>query len=188
MTLLIDKKLPVAEFERLLALPENSDRLLELIDGEVVEKMPTQEHGVIAGNIIFELRGYVKQYKSGRVGPEIRHHMPSDDFNSRLPDVSYSTAKQPLVTKGSVQEMADLVVEIQSPDDTIKKMRTAAAYYLEHGAQLVWLVYPSKRVVEVLYADGEIDIFREGEVLNGEEVLPGFTLPVADIFDDPFGA
>lgn len=188
MTLLIDPKITVDEFEHLLARPENAHRLLELIDGEIAEKMPTQEHGVIAGNIIFELRGYVKQHKSGRVGPEIRHQMPSDEFNSRLPDVSYSTSRQPLVTKGSVPEMADLVVEIQSPDDSVKQMRATATYYLEHGAQIVWLVYPSKRIVEVFYADGEIDIFREGEVLSGEEVLPGFTLPVADIFNDPFAA
>lgn len=187
MTLTIDKKLTVDEFECLLALPENADRLLELIDGEVVEKMPTEEHGIIAGNIIFALRGYVQQHQSGRVGTEVRHRMPSDNFNSRLPDVSYSTARRPVITKGSVPEMADLAVEIQSPNDSVKQMRVAAAYYVEHGAQLVWLVYPSKRIVEVLYADGEADIFRDGEVLSGEAVLPGFTLPVADIFDDPFG-
>ncbi len=186
MTLTIDKKLTVDEFEYLLTVPENSDRLLELIDGEVVEKMPTEENGMVAGNLIFALRGYVQQHQSGRVGTEVRHHIPSDNFNSRLPDVSYSTARRPVITKGSVPEMADLAVEIQSPDDSIKKMRVTADYYLEHGAQLVWLVYPSKRIVEVFYANGEADIFRDGEVLSGEEVLPGFMLPVADIFDDPF--
>jgi Uma2 family endonuclease len=148
--------------------------------------MPTEEHGMIAMNIGFALRSYVQQHKSGRVGAEVRHRMPSDNRNSRLPDVSYSTAQRPLITKGSVPEMPDLAVEIQSPDDSLKAMRATAAYYLEHGAKLVWLIYPPKRLVEVFYADGEVDLFREGELLSGETVLPGFTLPVADIFADPF--
>lgn len=92
-----------------------------------------------------------------------------------------------MVTKGSVPEMANFAIEIQSPNDSMKQMRTTAEYYLAHGSQLVWLVCPSKRIVEVFYADGEVDIFREGDVLSGATVLPGFLLSVADIFDDPLG-
>lgn len=74
--------------------------------------------------------------------------------------------------------MPDLAIEVQSPDDSIKAMREKAIYYLANGAQLVWLIYPRKRFIEVYYANGEIDIFREGETLSGEALLPGFTLPV----------
>ena len=91
-----------------------------------------------------------------------------------------------MVTKGSVPEMPDLAVEVQSPDDSIKAMREKATYYLANGAKLVWLVYPRKRIVEVYHANGEIDIFHKGEMLSGEDVLPGFSLLVADIFADPF--
>jgi len=197
MTLLVkddqaqDRQLPkrkhtVEEFEQLFVQADYGDRLLELIHGEIVEKMPTEEHGVVAGNVVFALRGYVQSHKSGRVGVEVRHRIPSDKWNSRMPDVSYSTVRRALVIKGSVPAMPDLAVEIQSPDDSIKAMRKKATYYMANGAKLVWLVYPRKRIVEIYNANGEIDILHEGDTLSGEEVLPGFTLPVADLFADPF--
>lgn len=65
-------------------------------------------------------------------------------------------------------------------------MREKATYYLANGAKLVWLVYPRKRVVEVYTGNGNIDILREDDTLSGEDVLPGFTMPVADFFADPF--
>lgn len=180
------RKYTVEEFEQLFAQAEHGDRLLELIHGEIVEKMPTEEHGVVAGNAVFALRSYVQIHKSGRVGVEVRHRMPEDQWNSRMPDVSYSTARRAMATKGSVPTMPELAIEVQSPDDSIKAMREKATYYLANGAQVVWLIYPRKRVVEVYYANGEIDIFREGETLSGETLLPGFSLPVTDIFADPF--
>ena len=196
MTLLVkddqaqDRQLPkrkytVEEFEQLFAQAEDGDRLLELIHGEIVEKMPTEEHGVVAGNAVFALRSYVQIHKSGRVGVEVRHRIPADEWNSRMPDVSYSTVRRALVTKGSVPTMPDLAVEVQSPDDSIKAMREKAAYYLANGAKLVWLIYPRKRMIEIYSANGEIDMLHETDTLSGEAVLPGFTLPVADLFADP---
>ena len=196
MTLLVkddqaqDRQLPkrkytVEEFEQLFAQAEYGDRLLELIHGEIVEKMPTEEHGVVAGNIFAPLHNFVTPQRIGRVGFEVRHRPPTDAYNSRLPDISFSSVRRPIVTKGSVPTMPDLAVEVQSPDDTIKEMREKATYYLANGAKLVWLVYPCKRIIEVYYANGEIDIFHEGETLSGEDVLPGFTLPVVGIFADP---
>ncbi len=176
----------VEEFDQLLAKADYADRLLELINGKLTEKMPTEEHGVTAGNIVFALRGYVQIHKSGRVGVEVRHRMPDDQWNSLLPDISYSTARRTMVTQGSVPTMPDLAVEVQSPNDSIKAMREKAAYYLAHGSKLVWLIYPRKQLVEVFYVNGEIDIFHAGETLSGEEVLPDFKLPVAEIFADPF--
>jgi len=186
MAITTEHQLTVGEFENLLAQPENSNRLLELVHGEVQEKMPTEEHGLITSNLVFALRGYVQEHKSGRVGVEVRHRAPSDEHNSRLPDVSYSTERRSLVTEGSVTTLPDLAIEIQSPTDTIRAMREKAAYYLSHGSRQVWLIYPRKRLVEVYYADGEIDIFRDGETITGEDVLPDFSLPVTEIFADPF--
>jgi Uma2 family endonuclease len=177
--------LTIEEFEGLLELPENADRLLELIDGELVEKMPTEEHGIVTGNILAPLHTYAKSTKSGRVGTEIRHRKPEDNHNSRLPDVSFSKAKRPIVTEGNVSQMPDLAVEVQSPDDSIKSLRNKAAYYLANGSKMVWLVYPSKRLVEVYIANGEVQILLEDEILSGGDVLPGFELPVKDIFADP---
>jgi Uma2 family endonuclease len=174
----------VEDFERLIALPENSDRLLELIDGEIVEKMPTEQHGLVQVNIATELRNHTKPRNLGRVTAEPRHQTPDDRYNSRLPDIAFTSKERalPLVTKGAVQQMPDLVVEIKSPDDSLKKMREKAAYYLANGARLVWLVLPEKRLVEIYRANGEVDVLTENDTLDGDDVLPGFQLPIQAIF------
>lgn len=175
----------IDEFERLLALSENRDRLLELVNGEVVEKMPTEEHGLIAGNLSFALGSYNRQHKLGRVGVEVRQRLPHDNLNSRMPDVSFSTARRPIVRRGGVPEVPDLAVEIKSPSDSVRQMREKAAYYLANGARLVWLVYPAQRIIEIYTPDADVEILIVGDQLTGGDVLPGFTMPVAEVFADP---
>lgn len=175
----------VDEFEALVE--KDSDRLLELIHGEIVEKVPTEEHGMIALKVGSRILMFVEPRNLGRVGVEIRHHVPGDDRNSRLPDVSFtSNLERPLVKKGSVQGMPDLAVEIKSPDDKWEDLLDKAEYYLQNGAQLVWLMNPENKTVGVctLDADGKfhmatVDI---NGTHDGGDVLPGFTLAVKDIF------
>jgi len=178
----------LAEFEALLSQPGNHNRLLELIHGEIVEKMPTQQHGLVASNVNFALVAYAREHKNGRPGIEVRHRVIGDDRNSRLPDVSFTCANVPIVERGTVSAMPDLAVEIKSPDDTIKEMRETAAYYLANGSRLVWLVYPNLRMVEVYRPDADVEILDAEQTLVGHDVLPGFALPVADVFADPFAA
>ncbi len=174
----------VAEFEDLLAHSENHDRLLELINGEIVEKMPTEEHGELQAIIVAALVAFVLPRKLGRVGVEVRHTIPNGDANSRLPDVSFIAGNRPRVTEGSVPQMPDLAVEIKSPDDSLKKLRDKADYYMLNGTRLVWIVDPAKQLVIVLTPDEE-EILVNGEILTGGDVLPGFSLPLHDIFADP---
>lgn len=173
----------VREFERRYLASREGDRLLELIHGEVYEKIPTEEHGIIAGNLVFALKLYAKKH-GGRVGVEVRHRILSDEHNSRLPDVSYTRTARKVVTRGSVPEMPELAVEIKSPDDTIKEMRETAAYYLTSGARLVWLVFPHKKLVEVYQSDADVEILTTNDRLTGGGVLQGFDLPVSAVFAD----
>ena len=81
--------------------------------------------------------------------------------------------------------MPDLAIEIKSPDDTIQEMRDTAAYYLANGSRLVWLVYPNYRLIEVYRLGADIQILGEEDTLTGGDVLPGFELPVREVFADP---
>lgn len=175
----------VEEFEQYYLSPENSNRLFELIDGKVHEKMPTQRHGLIASNVNLALTLYARQYKTGRPGTEVRHQRPQDTRNSRLPALSFTCNRNAVVEQGSVSGMPDLAVEIKSPDDTITEMRETAAYYLANGSRLVWLVYPHYRLVEVYRPDADVEILGEEDTLTGGDVLPGFALPVREVFADP---
>jgi Uma2 family endonuclease len=78
--------------------------------------------------------------------------------------------------------MPDLVIEVKSPDDTYTSRRERAQYYLVHGAKLVWLVYPDKRLVEVYRQGADSDLLTGDDTLQGADVLPNFTLPVDEIF------
>ncbi|MBL8162436.1 MAG: Uma2 family endonuclease [Anaerolineae bacterium] len=172
------------EFEQLLTQPEQQERLLELIHGEIVEKRPTEEHGEIQLIIGGALRTFVITRKLGRVSVETRHRMPGDTQNSRLPDISYIAGNRPRVTEGSVPQMPDLAVEIKSPDDSLKGLREKAQYYMANGTRMVWLVDPAKRLAIMLTPDDE-QILLENEALDGGDVLPGFSLPLREVFADP---
>lgn len=170
------------DFERIAQLPQNHERLLELIDGKIVEKMPTELHGIIVANLIFMLKFYQLTQGVGRVGTEVLHHLLNDPGNARQPDiVFYLDTSRPVVTEGTVRQMPDLVAEVKSPTDTYKLMREKAAYYLANGTQMVWLVYPEKRLIEVATAN-EILFLNDKDMLEGGAVLSGFSVAVAAIF------
>lgn len=177
------KHMTVKQFEAYIEHPDNADRLLELINGEVVEKVPTEEHGAIVLNIAAPMRSFVKQHKLGRVTTEGLHRLPDDDQNAVLPDVSFrSGLSSPIVRTGAIPVMPDLAVEVQSPNQSDNFMAEKAAYYLANGSRLVWLVFPAKRVVMVHQPDG-VDTLTEADTLDGGDVLPGFRLPVREVFD-----
>jgi Uma2 family endonuclease len=173
----------VEEFEAFIQRPENADRLFELIDGEIVEKVPTEEHGVLALLLGGEIYIYLKQHPIGRASVEARHKMPSDKENARLPDIAFTSNERalPITTAGAVPQMPDLCIEIQSPNDTPLSMREKALYYLKNGSRMVWLLFTRRRQVEVHTPD-DIQILSIDDTLDGGDVLPGFTLAVKDIF------
>jgi Uma2 family endonuclease len=178
------KLFTVTEFEKFLALPENRDRYFELIHGEMIEKVPTEEHGLIAGNIYGFLWQYTRQSGIGRAVIEVRVCIPEDEYNSRQPDLAFfADTTRPIVKRGPVHQMPDLVIEMKSPDDTYTSMRERAQYYLVHGAKLVWLIYPAKRLVEVYRPDADSDLLTGDDTVNGGDVLPNFVLSVHEIFD-----
>lgn len=179
---LAEHQITVDDFEAFLE--EHPNGLYELIHGEIVETYHTPLQGVIAVNIGAEIKIYLKSNPIGYVGTMISHQSRDDDFNERLPSVSFRKVKrEDLLKKGAVPTMPDLAIEIKSPTDTYTLMREKAQYYLDNGTLLVWLVYPEKKFVEV-YRNGADDIdFLTGEdVLSGYDVLPNFELAVNDIF------
>ena len=171
----------VAEFESLIDRPENDDRRFELINGEIVEKVPTETHGTYAANVATDLTLY-KRANGGRVSVEARYRAEDDDRNDRLPDVSYTRADhlQPAVSDGAVLHMPDLAVEIQSKNQSAQFMLDKAHYYLENGAAMVWIVYRNRTVRVMTPMSNKL--FTLEDTIDGGDVLPGFTLAVRDIF------
>ena len=172
------------EFEAFADVPERVGHLLELVDGTIREKMPTELHGLVASNLHGHLWNFIRFKKLiARVLPEVRYRSSSDPHNVRIPDLSLTIGRTEITSRGSVGQMPDLAIEIQSPDQSIKDMRQTARFYLANGVKLVWLVFPELRLIETYSADAE-SILRDSDTLTGEALLPEFSVPVSEIFYD----
>ncbi|GAB4521205.1 MAG: Uma2 family endonuclease [Anaerolineae bacterium] len=172
-------QIPATEFDTFLR--QHPDGLFELIHREIIEKMPTEEQGVLAAPLITELTLFTRQIGRGRVMTDVRYW--ADPFNDRLPDIAltFDTAR-PVVTEGAVTQFPDLIVEIKSPDDTYLGLREKAAFYLKQGVRMVWLVFPEKKLVENYQSEQDVQILTLEEALTGDDVLPGFTLSLKTLF------
>jgi Uma2 family endonuclease len=177
------------DFSEWMLTTANQGRLLELVHGEVVEKMPSEAHGKLAALIAHFLLAFILPRRiQAHVGVEVRHEAPDDPYNSRLLDVSLRMTEAPPVASGAVSQMPDLAVEIQSVTDRPHHLREKALYYLQKGARVVWLVYPSAHQVEVctLDAHGSLTLHTAsaGDQISAGELLPGFELNLNDLFRD----
>ncbi|MDX1995055.1 MAG: Uma2 family endonuclease [bacterium] len=178
------------EFEQIARLPENQQRRLELINGEIIEVVPLLEHGFDAGVIHGKVFIYLERNPIGRVVFEVDFKSPDDDDNAFRPDVAYISNERlaGVDPKKPAHFLPDLAVEVKSPSNyyTGKEgLREKAAYYLAHGTRLVWLVDPEKQQVEVYMLGQPPVIYTLEDTLEGGDVLPGFTLPVRSIFTTP---
>lgn len=106
-------------------------------------------------------------------------------YNDRLPDIGFTTTERllPIVERGAVPQIPDFCIEIQSPDDYPRLMRAKANYYLQNGAQQIWLVFTKKQLVEVLFPDGNYEHYVKGDTLTPGDLIPGFSISVNEVFD-----
>jgi Uma2 family endonuclease len=174
----------VDEFWEIISRPENADRKFELVNGEIVENMPTEEHGSVTTDLITFLNVYVKKHMLGRVVNEVSYKNPADVYNNRIPDISFTRTERlkPLVTQGASTQMPDLVIEVRSPGNTRKGLQEKAVYFIQNGVLLVWIVYPQEKLVEVYRPGQPMEIFGIEDTLDGEAVLPGFKLALRELF------
>ena len=165
------------------------DARYELIEGELIEMPPPgEEHGYLAGTIFHYLWLYDPQRKLGVPTVEAGYHAADDRYTLLAPDVAFRLThrEEAAPSRRWVPQMPDLAVEIQSPSDSLAQLRRKAAIYLRHGTRLVWIIMPGAQSVEIcrLGADGDITsqlITRDG-ALSGEDLLPGFSLPLRQLF------
>ena len=159
----------------------------ELIRGVLHETMPTgQEHGEIAANLVFELMSFVKPRKLGRLtASDAGVWLERNPDTVREPDVAFFSAEQAppgVRVRGYSETVPELVAEIASPGDSRRETRDRARMWLGHGVRLVWVVHPDTRTLDVHRAGRAIATLGEGDAIDGEDVLPGFSCPVSAVF------
>jgi len=170
--------------QALLRLPE--DGKYELVDGEL-EHMPpaAPEHGETNVEMTLPFAGFVKRHKLGKCyDGQTGFWMKSG--NLRSPDlsfVSHDRLKMIAPTTGVFFRGApDLAVEILSPSDRPKRIAGKLNDYFESGARRVLLVDEKSKSVRVHLSPENFKVLQIDDTLSGEDVLPGFKLPLSKLF------
>jgi Uma2 family endonuclease len=172
-------------FEAFIELPENTNRLFELINREIIEKVPTPIHSYIVALLHGLMFMFLQKHPIGWTAIEVRCQILEDDENDRIPDLAFiRKAPGRSVAGKALTYIPDLVVEVQSPGQTKEFMRAKAGFYLKHGGHIVWLIYPELQIIEVLTSKGRQSL-EKSNMLDGGDVLPGFTVPVEQLFTLP---
>ena len=175
-----DRIITVERFYELMEQPEYLDRVIELVEGELIEmSKPTRIHGVVASWLTMKIASHVYENDLGEVSSGDAGFVLERNANGRDTvrglDISF-------VSKSRVTDPPDfswyefgpdLAVEVISPSNKASDIHLKVAQLLNAGTRLVWLVHPATRTVEVHTPSGATT-FREDDALSGGDVLPGF--------------
>ena len=160
----------------------------ELVNGRIIEMPP---HGGMHGHIASKIHRLLADHVERAGGGELLVgdvgfilNLASDPERVRAPDIAFISASrlpERRVPEGFLTGAPDLAVEVLSPSDDPVDIQQKVRDYLDAGARLVWLVAPQVKTVTVYRSDGSARLLRDQDILEGEDVLPGFSIPLAAV-------
>jgi len=172
--------------EEFMALPKDGHHY-EIVNGELVDMGSSGAlHGYVCSLILAALASYVLPKKLGVI-LDSSTAFKMKNGNRRSPDISFF-AKERLqgmteLPTGFLDGAPDLAIEVLSPGNTVEEIHDKLVEYFENGTRLVWIIHPSEHYILVYRSAQEPDrLLKSVDSLDGEEVIPGFTLPVAELF------
>lgn len=177
--------LTIEEFSR---LPELGASRLELVRGRVVREPPAGfGHSRSGISLAARLLTYVRKFGLGEVtGADGGFILFDDPPTVRAPDVSFVARERILESgppRGYFPGAPDFAIEIVSPSNTAREIAEKIADYLEAGARQVWVVEPRSRSITVHRPGCEPRTLWEGDEVDGGDVVPGFRVEVAVVFE-----
>jgi Uma2 family endonuclease len=172
--------------EAFMALPDDGHRY-EIVNGELIDMGNSGAlHGYLCSLLLAALMGYILPKKLGVI-LDSSTAFKLKSGNKRSPDIAFF-AKERLqgmteLPTGFLEGAPDLAVEVLSPGNTVEEIHDKLVEYFENGTRLAWVIHPSEKYVLVYRSAQEPDrLLKSVDSLDGEDVIPGFTLPVADLF------
>lgn len=177
MTVTTTKRWTFADFEQ---LPDDDYRYA-LIRGVLYRKPPTKPlHGRTMGTVTSLVRDFVLEHNLGVVYDQSGFVLETDPDVLLGPDLAFVRADRVPVNEDEYPRLApDLVVEVISPSDTRPSIEEKTELYLRAGVRLLWALDPRRRTLRVRRPDGTDWLLGEADDVDGEDVLPGFQVPVA---------
>jgi len=172
--------------EEFMQLPDDGFGY-ELVGGRLQRMSPTGgEHGRITFLLGMHAGGYANEHGLGDTfAAETAFVLNAATRDVRAPDVCFvASARLDAIGEGAIPFPPDLAAEVMSPSDRPAAMRRKVAEYLDAGVRLVWVVHPRRQTIEVFHpGDTRPTILGIDDTLDGEDVLPGFTLAVRSLFE-----
>jgi Uma2 family endonuclease len=185
MSAVAPRLLTAEEFAQLPEPPDGSKQ--ELVRGEIVVTPPPGfRHGRVQIRVGVLLETWARSRQAGRSTVESGLVTEEGPDTVRGPDVAFwsfdrlPAGQEPI---GYPEVAADVCVEVVSPSNTRRGMRTKVREYLTRGVRVVWVVDPEARTVAVYHQPGEGRVLWDDATLTDEEVLPGFSCRVAEFFE-----
>ena len=175
--------------EELLRMPDG-DRY-ELVDGQLEERDMGAVAGWVGNQAAKQIVNFVDSHQLGwAFGDGVGYCIFSDDpTRVRKPDASfvgYGKLPGEELPEGFLRVVPDLVVEVVSPNDSYYAVELKVDEYLEAGVSMIWVINPVLRTVRIFRNNGPGPIDRHADdELTGDDILPGFTCRVADLFPAP---
>ncbi len=174
-----------ADFYRTL----DGEHRYEWINGQLRERPPMgAKANRVATILVSLLNSFATAHRLGLVfsqecGYQIFKGEPK---KVRKPDASFiprGRLPNDRPPSGHVQVPPDLVGEVVSPNDEAEEVEARVDDYLRAGVKLLWVLYPTTHSVWVVRADGSAARLTEGKELSGEDVVPGFSCRVEELFE-----
>jgi Uma2 family endonuclease len=166
------------------------DELYEIIDGIRVRTPPMAAiAGLTASEISRHLGNFVVA-NLGRAMTEVLFHLPAPVNRDRRPDVAFVSYQRwaknrPAPSTGNAWDVVpNLATEVVSPTDSAQELDEKIEEYFRAGVELVWVVYPTQSKIYVYYSPTKIIGLTKADVLDGCTVVPGFTLPLVELFTE----
>jgi Uma2 family endonuclease len=161
----------------------------ELDNGRLVFIMvpPGDVHGAIQSNIATELKIQGERKGHGKARTEVGIVLWRNPDRVLGADVVFVANKSlPIrrTTEGYLETIPELVVEIRSKNDSLKYVQRKVRDYLKAGVEIVWVADSTVLTVTVHSATGEPIVFGENDVMHLSELIPGFSMPVSDVFKE----
>ncbi len=184
MTVSVETRLSSEMFDALVTSPEYRERDIELIDGELVEKMVA---GRSSSKVSITLMAFVTVFvKTNKLGETTDaqggYHVGKDRY---IPDGAFVRKERFPVqeVEGYATIAPDLAIEVISLSDRPSTIAKKVANYVRNGTTL-WLVDPEEQSITVYFPNFDTITYTKDQILDGGEALRGFSIALSSIFAD----
>jgi Uma2 family endonuclease len=167
----------------------DADCLYEVVNGQILKLPPMGAYQIlIASDLMRHLGNFAEKHALGRAVAEMLFLLDRTTDLQRRPDVAVVSYRRwprerKVPTSNAWEVVPDLAVEIVSPTNTADAILAKIREYFQAGVTRVWVVYPTEQQVYVYESPVHNRILTPSDELEAEDVLPGFRLRVAALFD-----